>query len=179
LEAPGADAARDAGLLVNGLTNAPQDWERIIIIGGGDVGYDYALSLTAAGKQCVLVMRHKPRAIPRLVQQAKEAAIREIQLDLPLEIQCKKGQVVLPTADEEIKADGVIVAIGRAPDDNLIKSLSAVVADEQTGQSNFTGLYLCGSVRRSARERHIHIAAADGLKTAIAITEERNDGATR
>ncbi len=116
----------------------------VLILGGGDVGFDYALQLQRRGFKPTIWTHRKTTCLPILKARAKAARI-------PF-----KENVTLSTL-EDLPFDHILVAIGRVSSKPKIHV-----------QKKAEGLYFAGDVTHPAL-RQVQIAAAEGLQAALAI----------
>jgi thioredoxin reductase (NADPH) len=144
----------------------------VVIVGGGDAAFDYALTLASRGWKATVVFRkERPAALGLLVQRvAEEKNISVLPAFTPERVQCGEGSLLLHgIAGEErkvIEAEYVLTAVGRAPEDKLLKgfSLPAGLGGQVEG---VPGLYAAGDVRRSLSRQAV-IASGDGMASAMA-----------
>ena len=151
------------------VTEVPARFKRIAVIGGGDAAFDYALNLKGRGKSPVIICRGPaPKCLWLLFERAMEANIPVL---LGIKVLRIKGKgpldLQISTNATPMKVDCVLAAIGRRPALGMLeKGLAAKV---QHGAS-VPGLYLAGDVHAD-HYRQVAIAAGDGLKAAMAVTE--------
>ncbi|TYP87654.1 dihydrolipoyl dehydrogenase family protein [Blastococcus xanthinilyticus] len=102
-------------------TSAKEAPARLLVLGGGYVGCEMATAWQALGSQ-VTVLQRGDRLLPRLEPQAGDAvaeSLRKAGVDVRLGTEVRAArregtEVVLTTADGEVRGDEVLVAIGRA-----------------------------------------------------------------
>ncbi|MGY1914209.1 dihydrolipoyl dehydrogenase family protein [Blastococcus sp. SYSU DS0973] len=102
-------------------TSAEEAPGRLLVLGGGYVGCEMATAWQALGSQ-VTVLQRGDRLLPRLEPQAGEAvagSLRKAGVDVRLGTEVTAArrdgpEVVLTTADGEVRGDEVLVAIGRS-----------------------------------------------------------------
>jgi len=145
---------------------------RIIVLGGGDAAFDYALNLDKRGHRVTIVSRSKPRCLPLLRERAAEKGIviKEGVMVEQLEetvkgvaARCRTG-----ARREKIYGDAVVVAHGRAPELGMLdRSLLRRVSNpENPPGTRVPGLYLAGDVIRG-EHRQTGIAVGDGIMAAM------------
>ncbi len=146
----------------------------IAVIGGGDAAFDYALSLAGKNRVHILVRSNRPRALPLLVDRCRlqpgitihencrltDAAPRPGGAEIVLRTECAPGG-----SRKEIACDRILAAIGREPalqflDPTLQASLPDLIQENK--------IHLTGDAG-NGRFRQAAIAAADGLRAAMAI----------
>ncbi|MHA2358286.1 MAG: NAD(P)/FAD-dependent oxidoreductase [Candidatus Heimdallarchaeaceae archaeon] len=158
----------------------------IIVIGSGDVAYDYSLNLSKIASQITIVQRlDKTTSLPILQNRVQEEKrITVLQNHIPKEIEIKKDKIVLITKNEdkseELIADLIIVAIGREPN---IEFLSEELVKEFENPQIESNLYFIGDVKKG-NFRQVSIAMGDGMNVAMEIVKKLSfvddyDGATR
>ena len=153
--------------------------ETIAVVGGGDAGFDYALTLAAKNRVHVLVRSGRPRALPLLLERCRchrRIVIHE-QCRLIEVLNKIKGSIVLKVAQDtggnrEIACQRILTAIGRAPaldllDPDVRASLSGLVQEKR--------IFLAGDVG-NGRIRQAAIAAGEGLRAAMMIQQEGQCG---
>jgi pyruvate/2-oxoglutarate dehydrogenase complex dihydrolipoamide dehydrogenase (E3) component len=128
---PDALAGHAAGFIFPGevLTGDKEVGERVVVVGGGDVGCETALHLAEAqGKKVTIVeMRddillgsQEPLSVMSLKMRLPQAGV-EIRTGLTL-ANCRKNLVVCVDGSNktvEIDADTIILAVGTAPNSKL------------------------------------------------------------
>lgn len=129
--------------------------KEILIIGGGDVAFDYALNLSEGGHNPTIIMRSVTQCLPILKKRADKKKIIYVENVTPLSIQ-NKSKVEVICANKTFKADAVLIAVGREPITPYLEVL------------NTDGLFFAGDVKNK-KYKQIHIATGDALKTAMNI----------
>jgi thioredoxin reductase len=172
--APPLDPARLRGRLYTSvLPLLRARGETIAIIGGGDVAFDYALSLAASNRVHVLVRAAKPRALPLLVERCRlrpEITIHENSRLTDVRL-LENGEIALRTVHApdgrggEIRSRRILTAIGRVPalgflDPGLWAEMDELIMKKM--------LFLAGDAG-GGRFRYAAVAAADGLRAAMEI----------
>lgn len=127
----------------------------VLILGGGDVAFDYAIHLHEIGCVSTLLMRGPARCLPLLRRRAEERKIRCIEHDATFRMIRRSGdRVEVDACGDIVSAQYVLVAVGREPSRPLISTRTR-------------GLVLyAGDVHNGSR-RHVQIAAGDGLRAAL------------
>jgi thioredoxin reductase (NADPH) len=148
--------------------------ETIVVIGGGDTAFDYALSLGATNEVHILVRSESPRALPLLVDRCRRHRRISIHENCLLtRVVTREGvaEITLKTVDAldgrggEIRCRRILTAIGRAPAlDFLDQELRPAIMDLARRKM----LFLAGDAA-NGRFRQAAIAAADGLRAAMEI----------
>ena len=128
----------------------------IIIIGGGDVGFDNALNLHRKGANPIIVTRGKVSCLPLLKERAEKKGIKYFENLIPEKINGNGNDLELVCNDKSFKANDVLISIGRN-------------SNHPNHQDN-PGLFLAGDVQNS-NQRQVHIATGDGMMAAMKVTE--------
>jgi len=129
----------------------------VLILGGGDVGFDYALNLKRRGLHPVLWTHRKTTCLSILKKRAKIAQIPYFEERQLLKIQENGKKLTIHSSKSSICVDYVLVAIGRhaAPASLRI-------------QKPLKGLYSAGDVNHETT-RQVQIAAGEGIYEALKI----------
>ncbi|MHA1552374.1 MAG: NAD(P)/FAD-dependent oxidoreductase [Candidatus Heimdallarchaeaceae archaeon] len=158
----------------------------VIIIGSGDVAYDYALNLQTTAKEIFILHRtEKTTSLPILQKRVQEKEnIKVLRNNVLREIDIQDAKITVNVEDDDktitMLKDIVLVAIGREPNfsflsKNLISEYREPVADSK--------IYFIGDVKQG-NFRQVSIAMGDGMKVAMEIVkevthEERYHGTSR
>ncbi|NPD88402.1 MAG: NAD(P)/FAD-dependent oxidoreductase [Asgard group archaeon] len=188
LDIKGEDEAFEKGKLFYEIYNAKGNskGKEIVVIGSGDVAYDYSLNLSKITKKIAIIQRtDKAKSLPILQKRVEEEKkITVISNRIPYEIFIENGKVVLATKTEkevnEIESDLIIVAIGREPN---IEFLSDELKKEYEEPKDESNLYFIGDVKKG-NYRQVSIAMGDGMNVVMEIVKklsrkEDYDGAPR
>lgn len=147
----------------------------VMILGGGDAAFDYAISLASSGwKVKILFRREHPRALKILVERALMFSQISIEPSFLPEF------VRLSTCGVELwgnrygekcvfYADFLLEATGRIPEDKLLKGLNPPSSLDGRVEG-VEGLFIAGDLRRM-RSRQAVISAGDGMASAMAAGE--------
>jgi thioredoxin reductase (NADPH) len=148
---------------------------RAVVVGGGEMAFDYALSLARSGARVDLLVRAlAPRARGRLAALvARQPRIR-LRLGAEMLAAVRHGDdlsVTITTAKgrEEIACDGVVVAIGRQ---SALADLAGGLDLSPTGMIStpVPGLFVIGDARLGSLGQ-TGIAVGDGLLAAMQAVE--------
>ncbi len=142
-------------------------YKRVLIIGGGDVAFDYALTMSEVSDEVIVLMRSEPKALPYLQELVKKrpnvrtlmGQIREIR---PIN---GKQKLLARTSAGDFEVELVLGAIGRVPNVELVSGIE----DDN--------LFLVGDVKNGIY-RQTALAIADGIKTAMVIWRRERYGDT-
>jgi thioredoxin reductase (NADPH) len=132
--------------------------KKVLIIGGGDIAFDYALNLFEHGQNPVIIMRSKTNCLSLLEKRAVENKIPFTYVSKILQIVDDGKNVKVKCEEKIFDTDLVLIAAGREP---LLPHLEL---------KNKNGLYFAGDVI-NGNYRQVHIAAGDALRTAMEISQ--------
>lgn len=144
--------------------------KQILIVGGGDAAFDYALNLGKKRNYVTILNRGgKVKCLQLLWDRVMaEQHIRYLQDSPVSEVQAQKGGSRLrirTEADQTFEADYLLFAIGRRPNTDFI---SVDILNEKPQGLLFAGDVVNGDFRQAA------IAAGDGLRAAMQIYTQVN-----
>ena len=175
LEVPGAAEYENKGLTYcascDGPVFADQD---VVVVGGGNAGFETALQLLAYCKSVTLLSRGALRADEVTIAKAKaHPNFKAIPDSMPTEI---KGTqfvtgVVYESGGEkmELPATGVFVEVGVIPNTDYAKSLieldkiNRVITDPKNQRTSVDGIWAAGDCTDELYHQN-NIAAGDGVK---------------
>lgn len=147
--------------------------KKVIIIGGGDAAFDYALNLAKVNQVVVLnrgeeikslrLLYDRALAHPDITYQAR-AEVKSLTLDQDGKLQL---EVSLDGKVESIAGDYLIAAIGREPDTDF--ALPSIMKEINQVEKN-RRLYLIGDLKNGLF-RQTAIAVGDGIRAAMEIDQ--------
>ncbi|ASJ04624.1 NAD(P)/FAD-dependent oxidoreductase [Thermococcus barossii] len=140
---------------------------RVLIIGGGDVAFDYALTMSERSDEVIILMRSEPKALPYLQELVRKRSNIKTLMGQVWEIRPISGKqkLLARTSAGNFEADLVLGAIGRVPNIELVEGIE----DDN--------LFLVGDVKNGIY-RQTALAIADGIKTAMVIWRRERYGDT-
>ena len=147
--------------------------KEIVIIGGGDAAFDYALNLGGKNQVLILVRGEELKALPLLVERVQAHPNISCQLDVELRFVERNpdGRLLLSVdAGEEISSltgDYLIAAIGREPDTSFVSPSIIGMLNRLQEERR---LYLIGDLKNGSY-RQTAIAVGDGLRAAMEIDQ--------
>jgi len=150
--------------------------KRILIIGGGDAAFDYAINLRNRGHRAIIVSRSEMTCLPLLKRRARKAGIQilsEVELNLVKE---EKNEIILIGRRKqrriEIKGDYLLIACGREPNLTILSSRlkKNLFGKFNPPRTNVPGLYMIGDVIRG-KHRQTGVAVGDGVLAAMLIAD--------
>jgi thioredoxin reductase len=176
LNIKGEDEAFDENKLFYENFNARKaaQGKEIVVIGSGDVAYDYSLNLCEIAKKITILQRSKEtKSLPILQKRVDETKkISILTNKVPYEIYSEEEKVVLATKTDkeisEIHSDLILVAIGREPN---IEFLSDSLKEEFENPKKDSKVYFVGDVKKG-NYRQVSIAVGDGMKAAMEIVKK-------
>ena len=148
--------------------------KRVVVVGAGDAAFDYALNLGRRNDVLILGRSAGPRCIPILEERAAAAPRIEYRPNadvLRVDVDGGPGVSVTyagPDGPEAIRADYVLLAIGREPEVGFLPESLMEDAGRGGGLEAEGRLYFVGDVRNGDL-RQAAIAAGDGVRAALEI----------
>lgn len=145
--------------------------ERVLVVGGGDIAFDFAISLREAGKEATIICRSASKCLPLLRRRAEAKGIEILEEHRPLEI-IKQGNAITLTCQFQgemkyLYGDKILMACGRIPEISILDpSLRRRIIRKTPPATGIKGLYLVGDVNRK-NWRQIGIAVGDGIMAAM------------
>jgi thioredoxin reductase (NADPH) len=146
--------------------------KRILVIGGGDIAFDYTLSLLHMGHEVIIISRSEPTCIPLLHNRIlKNGATLHTKCD-PEQIVKYRKNILLKCRqndhNKEFFADFIVIACGRAPNTGflspMLKKYLNTISD--VPRTALPGLYFAGDVVRGTY-RQVGVAVGDGIRAAM------------
>jgi thioredoxin reductase (NADPH) len=148
--------------------------KRILVIGGGDIAFDYTLTLLHGGHEVAIISRSEPTCLPLLHN-------RVLKNGVALHIKCISKEIVehpkgillkcrQNDQDREFCADFILVACGRDPNTWFLSPLLKKYLNtiSEAPQTALPGLYFAGDVVRGTY-RQVGVAVGDGIRAAMMI----------
>ena len=155
----------------------------VVIIGGGNAGFEAALSLANFAKKIYILERgNKALADEENQERAQKTAKIEVITSADIK-KIEGGDFVSSIAyqdlnskeTKELKVEGVFVEIGYQPATSFVKNLvdfnkkDEIIVDPNTGETKTPGLFAAGDVDDSAYKQVV-IAAGEGAKAAMSVS---------
>jgi len=151
--------------------------KRLIIVGGGDAAFDYALGLRQRGAQILVVSRSEPCCLPLLRERTEALGIEVVIGVSPRTVRGAKDGLVLTciagASEVELAGDMLLMACGRVPNiEVLSQSIRREMSPGSKGlpETSVRGFYLAGDVVRE-KQRQTGIAVGDGIRAAMLAEE--------
>lgn len=144
--------------------------KEVVIIGGGDAAFDYALNLAGKNRVTILNRGGRTKCLPLLFKRAKESPGIRYLPDVSVSFIASSQDGLKLRADRQgqstaVIADYLLFAVGRVPSAGL---LSAELLDSWEGKIKIQGLYFIGDVARGIT-RQAAVAVGDGMACAMDI----------
>jgi thioredoxin reductase (NADPH) len=148
---------------------------RVVVVGGGEAAFDYALSLADCGAEVTIAVRGPtPRARGRLAamiadHRSVRVALRTRVVELSSSGERVAALAVSASGEERWECDGVLAAVGRR---STVSGLVDQAVDDAAVQTLTPrpGLFICGDAR-SGSLGQAGIAVGDGLRAAMVAVE--------
>lgn len=179
LEVQGAKEFEGKGITYCASCDGPFFADKdVVVIGGGNAGFESALQLLAYCKSVTLLSRGEFKADPVTVEKAlANTKMKAIPHAVPIEI---KGdsfvksifyETTSPFVDDmEIPADGIFVEIGHVPATSFAQSvgvemdeLKRIKIDHKTQRTSVPGIWAAGDCTDTLYHQN-NIAAGDAVK---------------
>jgi thioredoxin reductase len=141
------------------ICDLPSSKKSVLIVGGGDVGFDYALNLKKRGGSPILWTHRKTTCLALLKKRAKVAKIPFFENKKITKITPEGKGLKVESGKEILVVDCILVAIGR-------KASMPKCHIQKPSQ----GLYFAGDVSHEAT-RQVQIAAGEGVHAALEISK--------
>lgn len=178
LNVPGSDLFENKGVTYCASCDGPLfSGMDVIVVGGGNAGFESALQLLAYSKSVTLIHRHQEfKADPVTVQKAiAHPNMRIIRHAEPLEVMGEKFVTGLKYTDKtsgevnEIPASGIFVEAGVIPNTGYLEGLvelddvKRVKTDPRSQRTSVDGIWAAGDCTDELYHQN-NIAAGDGVK---------------
>jgi len=146
--------------------------KRILVIGGGDIAFDYTLTLLNWRHEVTIISRSKLTCLSLLQERVIKNGAVIHTICVPEEIvehsedilfRCRRNEHI-----EEIPFDFIVVACGRVPNISFLSSTLKKCFDTASDfpKTSLPGLYFAGDVIRGTH-RQTGIAVGDGIHAAM------------
>jgi thioredoxin reductase (NADPH) len=150
--------------------------KRILVIGGGDIAFDYTLTLLNWGHKVTIISRSKSTCLSLLQERVIRNGATIHTMCVPEEIIEHREDILLRCRRdehlEELPFDFIVVACGRAPNTSFLSPTLKKCFDTASDfpKTSLPGLYFAGDVIRGTH-RQTGIAVGDGIRAAM-MTEQ-------
>jgi len=145
------------------IKDLPANTGTFVVIGGGDIAFDYALNLSKTAEKIDIIIRESAsKCIPVLAEEAeKRENIKIHYRTIPISMKEEKNVVLKCNADggyKDFVSDYLLVAAGRTPNTGML--------NDELKEHVAPGLFLAGDVKNKDF-RQTGIAVGDGLLSAM------------
>ena len=142
----------------------------VTIIGGGDVAFDYALSLSRKNKVLILNRSKRIKALPLLIQRVKkENSIKYVENAIPYEVKFESEKILFTYLHNnkllKLETEFLLIATGRKSN---LEILSKNIINNKNKLMKTGKLYMIGDVGRDTY-RQVAISCGDGVLCAMNI----------
>ncbi len=117
--------------------------EKVLIVGGGDAAYDYALRIDRLGGKVTILSRSEPCAVESLLKQVRETGIKEKTGEI-VSWDKEGEQHILKTANNTYTCDTLVTAVGRTPNIPAIE-FGYQEVEFPSGETSVRRLFIVGS----------------------------------
>ncbi|MES2314911.1 MAG: FAD-dependent oxidoreductase [Patescibacteria group bacterium] len=177
LDVPGADIFEHKGLTYCATCDGPLYGDQdVIVVGGGNAGFESASQLLAYCKSVTLLSRSEFKADPGTVEAvSKNPKFKGIEFAVPTEVKGDKFLTSLvyrdtkANIDVELKVTGVFAEIGSVPNTDFIKDVAVldqynhVTVDAKNQRASTEGVWAAGDCTDGLYHQN-NIAAGDAVK---------------
>jgi len=146
--------------------------KRILVIGGGDIAFDYTLTLLNWGHEVTIISRSKPTCLSLLQERVTKNGATIHTMCVPEEIVEQREDILLRCRRnnhvEELPADFILVACGRDSNTSFLSPTIKKCFDNNSDipKTCIPGLYFVGDVVRGPY-RQVGVAVGDGIHAAM------------
>lgn len=158
--------------------------KRILVIGGGDIAFDYTMTLLKKGHEVTIVSRSEPVCLPLLKKRVLEkGAVLRVGC-VPQKIHKSRKELLLQCQEQkqimDLPFDYLLVACGRESNSSFLGPRLKTVLKDQSDvpQTVLPGLYVAGDVIRGMY-RQTGIAVGDGIQAAMMVQRYLKDQGER
>ncbi len=177
LDVPGASKYEHKGVTYCATCDGPLYSDQdVVVIGGGNAGFESASQLLAYCKSVTLLSRSEFKADPGTVEKVlKNPKIKAVEFAVPKEVKGDKFVNSLiytntkTNEDLEIATTGIFVEVGSIPNTDFVSNLvkldpyKHIIVDPKTQMSSLEGLWAAGDVTDGLYNQN-NIAAGDAVK---------------
>ncbi len=178
LTIPGADIFEQKGITYCATCDAPLfAGKDLVVIGGGNAGFETALQLLAYGKSVTLVhhsaeFKADELTVEKVLSNPKMTVIKNAE---PMEVRGEKFVTALVYKEKltgeikELKTEGIFVEIGFVPTTAFVKDLvtlnqyGSIIVDSRNQRASVLGLWAAGDCTDGLFHQN-NIASGDAIK---------------
>ncbi|MCK9376764.1 MAG: FAD-dependent oxidoreductase [Syntrophobacterales bacterium] len=181
LNLPGEKEFAGKGVAFCSTCDAPFFLDKdVAVVGSGNSALETVIDLETYARKIFLLIHHEePKGDPVILERAEKSKKLEIIRDAEIkEIIGDKGVTGLRYEDgatgkvKELAVQGVFVAIGSAPNSDLVKNIvdtnqgGEILVDHLTAKTSRRGLFAAGDVTNDPFKQN-NISAGDGVRAAL------------
>ena len=168
---PGEDEIFAAKKLFYEIADADfSSFKNFIVIGGGDVAFDYAISVAEAGKSVSILLRNEPKCINFLRKNAEKYGIKLFPQTVVDRAKLDNGKILISTrSGKKHTADCIIIAVGRTADMLCLKNLDEIEIFPD-GSTSAEKIFFAGDVLHPD-VRQVGIAVGHGIRAACNVAK--------
>ena len=177
LDVPGADIFEHKGLTYCATCDGPlYDGQDVVVVGGGNAGFESAAQLLAYCKSVTLLARSDFKADPGTIEKVlSNPKMKAYTYAVPKEVKGDKFVTALiytdtkTNKDTELKTTGIFVEIGSIPNSDFAKNIvnvdtyNHIVTNPKNQQTSTVGIWTAGDVTDGLYHQN-NIAAGDAVK---------------
>ena len=174
---PGADTYEHKGVTYCATCDGPlYDGQDVVVVGGGNAGFESASQLLAYCKSVTLLSRSEYKADPSTVDAvSRNPKFKGIQFAIPREVKGDKFVTSIIYTDKnsgkdaEIKTTGIFAEVGSIPNTDFAKDIikldqhNHIITDPRNQKTSMTGIWAAGDVTDGLYHQN-NIAAGDAVK---------------
>jgi thioredoxin reductase (NADPH) len=157
-----------------------QRQKRILVIGGGDIAYDYTMTLLKRGHEVTIISRSRPSCLPLLFRRVTQNGASIYNNLVPTQIMKHHKDILLQCRQKnqvkEFSGDFILIACGRDPNASFLtpKLKKYFYSISDIPRTQLPGLYFAGDVVRGLN-RQVGIAVGDGIHAAMKVEQYFKD----
>ncbi len=177
LDVPGADIFEHKGLTYCATCDGPlYDGQDVVVVGGGNAGFESASQLLAYCKSVTLLSRSEYKADPGTIEAVmKNPKFKGVEFAIPKEVKGDKfvNSFIYTDSksgnDIELNSTGIFVEIGSVPNTDFVKDeinldkYNHIITDAKNQRASIEGIWAAGDCTDGLYHQN-NIAAGDAVK---------------
>ncbi|MCL4399476.1 NAD(P)/FAD-dependent oxidoreductase [Candidatus Parvarchaeota archaeon] len=183
LNVPGEDEYKDKGVFYSVKTQQDFKDKAVLIVGGGDSAFDYAMQIEPVAKSITIAQHNdKLKAAENSIESAKKSAKIKILLNIDVKEIKGDGQSITSVSVldnksgvmQSLQVNTVIAAIGHKVNPEIFKSLkletdSRYVKVDHNYKTSVDGVYAAGDIANVSDEPKFALLAVGGAEAYVAV----------
>jgi len=171
-------------LFYNPFSIPRQEKKKILVIGAGDIAFDYTLTLLDMGHEVTIISRSEPSCLPLLHERVLSRGAILHTWCVPQEIIKNQTDLLVKChqngEEKRFRTDFILIAIGRDPNTSFLSSLLKKYFDtiSDIPQTPLKGLFFAGDIVRGPY-RQTGVAVGDGIRAAMMVERYLNQRAQK